>query len=212
VSARVLLVDNHDSFTFNLVQALRVLGAEVHVARNDELTLAAAQTCFADRAGSGAAGAPTHLVLSPGPGTPQHAGITPAILAAFLERMPILGVCLGHQALGAHFGGRVARATRPVHGKSSRIWHDGRGLFRGLPNPFEAGRYHSLCVSEDGLGPELEISAWTAEGEIMGLRHRALPVEGVQFHPESVLTPRGARILASFLALVPAVRTEAVAR
>jgi len=193
VSARVLLVDNHDSFTFNLVQALRVLGAEVHVARNDELELAAAEAL-----------APTHLVLSPGPGAPAQAGVTPAILAAFLERVPILGVCLGHQALGAHFGGRVARAARPVHGKSSRVWHDGRGLFRGLPNPLVAGRYHSLCVSEHGLAPELEVSAWTAEGEVMGLRHRTLPLEGVQFHPESVLTPRGPRLLAGFLALRPA--------
>ncbi len=193
MSARVLLIDNHDSFTFNLVQALRVLGAEVRVARNDEISVAEAL-----------AHAPTHLVLSPGPGTPARAGITPAVLEAFLERVPVLGVCLGHQALGERFGGRVARAARPVHGKSSRIWHDGRVLFRGFPNPFEAGRYHSLCVSEEGLEPDLEISAWTTEGEIMGLRHRALPVEGVQFHPESVLTPRGTRILASFLALVPA--------
>jgi len=117
--------------------------------------------------------------------------------------VPILGVCLGHQALGERFGGTVARAARAVHGKSSRIYHDGRGLLRGLPNPFEAGRYHSLCVREEGLSPELVISAWTAEGEIMGLRHRSLPVEGVQFHPESVLTPRGGRILANFLAQAP---------
>ncbi|MSR61689.1 MAG: aminodeoxychorismate/anthranilate synthase component II [Planctomycetes bacterium] len=193
----MLLIDNHDSFTFNLVQALRVLGAEVRVARNDELDLAAAH-----------AHAPTHLVLSPGPGSPQHAGITPAILDAFLERVPILGVCLGHQAIGARFGGLVSRAAKPVHGKSSRVWHDGRGIFRGLPNPLVAGRYHSLCVSERGLAPELEISAWTAEGEVMGLRHRTLPIEGVQFHPESVLTPRGARLLAGFLALQPARAAE----
>ncbi len=190
MSARVLLIDNHDSFTFNLVQALRVLGAAVRVAKNNEIELCEALEL-----------APSHLVLSPGPGRPAQAGITPAILDAFLERVPILGVCLGHQALGERFGGRVARATKPVHGKSSRVWHDGRGLFRGLSNPLLAGRYHSLCVSEEGLAPELEISAWTAEGAVMGLRHRDLPVEGVQFHPESVLTPRGTRILASFLAL-----------
>jgi anthranilate synthase/aminodeoxychorismate synthase-like glutamine amidotransferase len=193
VSARVLLLDNLDSFTFNLVQGLRTLGAEVTVARNDELTLAAAELL-----------APTHLVLAPGPGRPEHAGVMPELLAAFLERVPILGVCLGHQALGLHFGGRVARAARPVHGKSSRVYHDGRGCLRGLPSPFEAGRYHSLCVGEEGLSTELEIGAWSAEGELMGLRHRALPVEGVQFHPESILTPRGSRILANFLARVPA--------
>lgn len=193
MDARVLLIDNQDSFTFNLVQALRTLGAEVRVARNDALTLEEARVH-----------APSHLVLSPGPGRPERAGIMPAVLGAFLERVPILGVCLGHQAIGAHFSGRVARGLRPVHGKSSRIWHDGRGLFRGLSNPFVAGRYHSLCVSEHGLSPELEVSAWSAEGEVMGLRHRALPVEGVQFHPESVLTPRGTRLLANFLALTPA--------
>lgn len=201
MSARVLLIDNHDSFTFNLVQALRALGARVRVARNDEIDLP--EALAAD---------PTHLVLSPGPGTPARAGVMPALLDAFLERVPILGVCLGHQALGERFGGRVARAARPVHGKSSRIWHDGRGLYRGLPNPLVAGRYHSLCVSEDGLATELEISAWSAEGEVMGLRHRVLPVEGVQFHPESVLTPCGTRLLASFLALAPAAQPARASR
>lgn len=189
MAARILLVDNHDSFTFNLVQALRVLGADVHVARNDELSVEAALAL-----------APSHVVLSPGPGRPERAGVTPAVLDAFLGRAPILGVCLGHQAIGARFGGRVERALRPVHGKASRIWHDGRGLFRGLPCPVDAGRYHSLCVSEHGLAPGVEISAWTAEGEVMGLRHPALRVDGVQFHPESVLTPRGQRLLANFLA------------
>ena len=193
MSARVLLIDNHDSFTFNLVQALRALGAEVRVACNDALNVAEARAAL-----------PTHLVLSPGPGTPARAGVTPAVLDAFLERVPILGVCLGHQAIGERFGGRVARAARPVHGQQSPVYHDGRGLFRGLPSPLVAGRYHSLCVGEEGLSPDLAISAWTAEGEVMGLRHRSLPVEGVQFHPESVLTPRGPRLLASFLASVPA--------
>jgi anthranilate synthase/aminodeoxychorismate synthase-like glutamine amidotransferase len=193
MDARVLLVDNHDSFTHNLAQALAVLGAEVHVVPNER----------ADEAGARALGA-THLVLSPGPGRPEHAGGTPRILASLLEELPILGVCLGHQALAQHFQGRVGRAARPVHGRASRVWHDGRGVFHGLPSPFEAGRYHSLCVSAEGLVPVLEVSAWTAEGEVMGLRHRALPVEGVQFHPESVLTPQGSRILANFLASVPA--------
>ncbi len=193
MSARILLIDNYDSFTFNLVQGLRALGADVRVARNDEITPEEALVLET-----------THVVLSPGPGTPARAGRMPALLELFLERVPILGVCLGHQAIGARFGGRIARAARPVHGKHSRIYHDGRGVFRGLPNPFEAGRYHSLCVGEEGLASELVISAWTAEGEIMGLRHRTLPVEGVQFHPESILTPRGGRILANFLALTPA--------
>ena len=187
---RLLLIDNYDSFTFNLVQALRVLGAEVLVRRNDELGLAEARAL-----------APSHLVISPGPGSPERSGISRSLIEDFFQHTPILGVCLGHQAIGAVFGGRVGRAPRAVHGKTSRIFHDGQGLFRGLSNPFEAGRYHSLCVAEEGFPAELEVSAWTAEGEIMGLRHRRFPVEGVQFHPESILTPRGERILARFLVL-----------
>src|SRR6185503_3053486 len=145
VSARILLIDNYDSFTFNLVQGLRTLGAAVRVVRNDEITPEEALLLLESSA------PPTHLVLSPGPGTPARAGRMPALLERFQERVPILGVCLGHQAIGARFGGRIARATRPLHGKVSRIYHDGRGVLRGLPKPFEAGRYHSLCVSEDGL-------------------------------------------------------------
>ena len=191
----VLLIDNYDSFTFNLVQALRGLGAEVRVFRNDEIDLAAAR-----------AHEPTHVVISPGPGRPERAGISLRLIEDSLERVPVLGVCLGHQAIAALLGGRVGRAARPVHGRAARIFHDGQGLFRGLPNPFEAGRYHSLCVAEAGLPLELEVTAWTAEGEIMGLRHKLFPVEGVQFHPESVLTPKGVRILQRFLSLAP-VRT-----
>ncbi len=193
MSARILLIDNYDSFTFNLVQALRGLGAEVFVRRNDEIDIAHALAL-----------APTHLVISPGPGTPERAGVSMHLIEAYLERLPLLGVCLGHQALAAVLGGRVQRAASPVHGKSSRTFHDGRRLFRGLPNPFEAARYHSLCVAEEGLPAELEISAWSMEGEILGIRHRRFPAEGVQFHPESVLTPKGERMLASFLELIPA--------
>jgi anthranilate synthase component 2 len=185
---RVLVLDNYDSFTFNLVQLLRAREAEVLVRRNDELDLAAARAL-----------SPTHLVVSPGPGRPEGSGATLTLLEAFAGALPVLGVCLGHQAIGAAFGGRVVHAARPIHGEAVRVFHDGRGVFHGLSSPLEAGRYHSLVVAEENLPAELEVSAWTTGGEIMGLRHREFAIEGVQFHPESVLTPRGARILANFL-------------
>ena len=188
MSARVLLVDNYDSFTFNLEQALRVLGAEVAVHRNDRITVE-----------EGVALNPTHLVVSPGPGRPENAGVSMKMLEAFIGRLPVLGVCLGHQAIGAVLGGRVVRAGRLMHGKSSDVYHDGKGLYVGLPNPFPAARYHSLVVEEEGLPAELMATAFTREGELMGVRHRELDVAGVQFHPESVLTPSGNDLLANFL-------------
>ncbi len=192
MSARVLLVDNYDSFTYNLVQALRVLGAEVEVRRNDAVTVAEARALE-----------PTHLVVSPGPGRPENAGVSLEVLGAMLPHIPVLGVCLGHQALGALLGGRVVRAKQLMHGKASPIYHDGRTLYEGLPNPFAGGRYHSLAVDEEGLPSDVMVSAYTSEGQIMGLRHRTLPVEGVQFHPESVLTPEGNRLLRNFLDFAP---------
>ena len=186
---RLLLIDNYDSFTYNLVQAFLVLGAEVLVHRNDEITLEAAR----------AAGA-THLCISPGPGTPADAGVSLAMIEAFAGRIPVLGVCLGHQSIAAVFGGRVVRNWRLMHGKTSSIEHDGRGVFAGLPQPLEVGRYHSLVAEAATLPPELIVTARTAEGEIMALRHRTLGVEGVQFHPESVLTPDGPALLGNFLA------------
>lgn len=188
MSARILVVDNIDSFTFNLVQALREKGATTVVRRSDELTLAEADALD-----------PTHVVISPGPGHPADAGVTLALIRSFLGRVPLLGVCLGHQALAVACGGRVAHAREPRHGKTTRIYHDGHGLFRGLPLPFEAGRYHSLCVEEAALGDGLEISAWSPEGEVMGLRHQRFAANGVQFHPESILTPDGPRLLDRFL-------------
>lgn len=187
---RVLLVDNVDSFTFNLVQAIRTIGADVVVRRANELEPAEAEDI-----------APTHVVISPGPGHPRAATGSLAVAAAFLERVPLLGVCLGHQCLGFLAGAEVKQSIQPEHGKSIRVYHDGRAPFRGLPNPFEAGRYHSLIVSEENLGPDFEVSAWSTDGEVLGLRHRTLPVFGTQFHPESLLTPMGSRILTSFLAL-----------
>jgi len=187
---RLLLVDNYDSFTYNLVQAFLVLGAEVLVYRNDQIGVAEAQAL-----------APTHLCISPGPGTPQDAGISMRMIAAFAGQVPVFGVCLGHQSLVEVFGGKVVRAPRLMHGKTSPVHHDGQGLFRGLSNPFQAGRYHSLIAQRDTLPAELIVTAWTEEGEVMGVRHRDLPVEGVQFHPESVLTPEGPTLMANFLGM-----------
>jgi anthranilate synthase/aminodeoxychorismate synthase-like glutamine amidotransferase len=192
---RLLLVDNYDSFTYNLVQAFLVLGAEVIVRRNDEIGVEQARALE-----------PTHLCISPGPGTPQDAGISMRMIEAFAGRVPVFGVCLGHQSLVEVFGGKVVRAGRLMHGKTSLVHHDGRGVFAGLPNPLQAGRYHSLIAQRDAIPPALEVTAWTPEGEIMGVRHRELQVEGVQFHPESVLTPDGPALMANFLRTTLAVR------
>ena len=186
----ILMIDNYDSFTFNLVQYLGELGAEVKVERNDAITV-----------DDVARVAPSAIVISPGPCTPNEAGISVETIRRYAGKIPILGVCLGHQSIGAAFGGEVVRADRIMHGKTSPIEHDGRTIFRELGNPFEATRYHSLLVRRQSLPDCLEVSAWTAEGEIMGLRHRHLPVEGVQFHPESILTLEGKRLLANFLDL-----------
>jgi anthranilate synthase/aminodeoxychorismate synthase-like glutamine amidotransferase len=188
----ILVLDNYDSFTYNLVQYLGELGARMRVARNDALTVDEVEAM-----------APGGIVISPGPGHPDGAGISLALIRRFHAQVPILGVCLGHQAIGRAFGGTVARARRQMHGKTSPITHDGRGVFRGLPPGFEATRYHSLVVLEAGLPADLEITARANDGEIMGLRHRRYPVEGVQFHPESILTSQGKTLLANFLALTP---------
>jgi anthranilate synthase/aminodeoxychorismate synthase-like glutamine amidotransferase len=190
VSARLLLIDNYDSFTYNLVQAFLVLGADVQVHRNDRIDV--------DQA---AALEPTHLCISPGPGTPADAGVSMKMIEHFAGEIPVLGVCLGHQALVEVFGGAIVRAPRLMHGKTSSVQHDGRGVFAGLSNPIQAGRYHSLIAERGRLPESLDVTAWTEEGEIMGVRHRALAVEGVQFHPESILTPEGPQLLASFLAM-----------
>jgi anthranilate synthase/aminodeoxychorismate synthase-like glutamine amidotransferase len=192
MAARVLVIDNYDSFTFNLVQYLGELGARVDVFKNDGIDVAGIRSL-----------APAGVLLSPGPCTPNEAGVCLEVLSALSTELPILGVCLGHQAIGQAFGGRVVRAARLMHGKTSPILHDGRGVFTGLPSPFEATRYHSLLVERGSLPAALEVSAWTAEGEIMGLRHRELAVEGVQFHPESVLTPEGKRLVANWLRALP---------
>jgi anthranilate synthase/aminodeoxychorismate synthase-like glutamine amidotransferase len=185
---RLLLVDNYDSFTYNLVQAFLVLGADVLVHRNDAITVEQAQAL-----------APTHLCISPGPGTPHDAGVSMDMIRAFAGTIPVLGVCLGHQSIVEVFGGKVVRAGRLMHGKVSPVQHDGAGVFAGAPEPLEVGRYHSLIAEPESLPAALVVTARTAEGEIMGVRHRELNVEGVQFHPESVLTPEGPRLLANFL-------------
>jgi anthranilate synthase/aminodeoxychorismate synthase-like glutamine amidotransferase len=184
----IVVIDNYDSFTYNLVQYLQELGAEVEVYRNDRITVAGI-----------AARRPESIVLSPGPKTPDQAGITLETVRTFSGKVPILGVCLGHQAIGQTFGGRIVRAPSLMHGKTSRIAHDGRTIFRGLENPFEATRYHSLVVAPDSVPAELEVSARTEDGILMGLRHRDHPTEGVQFHPESVLTGEGKKLLKNFL-------------
>ncbi len=183
----ILVIDNYDSFTYNLVQYLGELGAELQVVRNDQITLDEIAQL-----------APSHIVISPGPGNPSEGGISNEVIREFHRTVPILGVCLGHQCIGATFGGNVTRAPRLMHGKTSAIYHDGRGLFAGVPSPFEAGRYHSLIV-QDPLPDELYVTAQTQAGEVMGIRHKQYPLEGVQFHPESVLTQHGKQILQNFL-------------
>jgi anthranilate synthase component 2/para-aminobenzoate synthetase component 2 len=188
VSVRVLLIDNYDSFTYNLMQAFMVLDAEVLVYRNDAITVSDARDLK-----------PSHLVISPGPGRPDDAGVSLAMIEAFAADTPVLGVCLGHQSIVQHFGGEIIAASALMHGKTSAVQHDGKTLYRGLPNPFEVGRYHSLAANRDSMPPELIVTARTTEGEIMGVRHRSLQVQGVQFHPESVLTPDGPTLMENFL-------------
>jgi anthranilate synthase component II len=188
VKPKLLLIDNYDSFTYNLVHAFLVLGADVRVFRNDAIDIAQAQAL-----------APSHLCISPGPGTPYDAGVSMDMIRAFAGRIPVLGVCLGHQALGQAFGGDVRRAPKLMHGKTSQIHHDGRSLFARLPDPFTATRYHSLIVERDSVPESLEISAWTDDGIVMGLRHKEHRLEGVQFHPESILTTVGKDLLRNFL-------------
>lgn len=194
---RLLLIDNYDSFTYNLVQGFMVLGADVRVIRNDEITVEAAKQLDI-----------THLCISPGPGTPRDAGVSMAMIRAFAGRMPIFGVCLGHQAIVEAFGGEVVRAPRLMHGKTSFVKHDGKTVFEGMPQPSEVGRYHSLIAAPASVPAELEVSAITAEGEIMGVRHRRFMIEGVQFHPESVLTPQGPHLMGNFLRMTAALRED----
>ena len=185
---RMLLIDNYDSFTYNLVQAFAAMGADVMVYRNDAITVEEALALE-----------PTHLVISPGPGRPEDAGESLAMIAAFAGKAPILGVCLGHQSIVQQQGGRIVRAERLMHGKTSMVKHDGKSVFSGLSNPFEVGRYHSLCAEEESLPQDLLVTAQTDRGEIMGVRHKTLQIEGVQFHPESVLTPEGDALMANFM-------------
>jgi len=188
-----LLIDNYDSFTFNIAQALGALGEDVHVVRNDRIDVRGVEELNPDT-----------IIISPGPGRPDDAGISKALIANFAERVPILGVCLGHQCIVEVFGGEVVRAKRVMHGKVSSVYHDGRTIYDGLSNPFSATRYHSLIAEERGLTDLLEISAYTSEGEVMGVRLKGRPVEGVQFHPESILTPEGSRLLSNFLEMAKA--------
>ena len=191
----LLVIDNYDSFTYNLVQYLGELGADVRVFRNDEITIEQIRNL-----------GPEQIVVSPGPCSPTEAGISVEVIRRFAGVVPLLGVCLGHQCIGEAFGGRIVRATRLMHGKTSPIHHDGRTIFRGVPDPFDATRYHSLLIERETSPDCLEISAWTAEGEIMGVRHRDMLVEGIQFHPESILTLHGKQLLANFLAMTRARR------
>lgn len=186
---KVLVIDNYDSFTYNIVQYLGELGAEIIVRRSDEVTVEEIENELK----------PDRILISPGPGTPDDAGVSTAVLKHFSGRIPMLGVCLGHQAIGQIYGGKVIRAPFPVHGKPAEITHDGKGVFAGLSDNFKAGRYHSLIVERESLPDELEISAETADGLIMGLRHKSYKLEGVQFHPESVLTDEGKKLLQNFL-------------
>ncbi len=190
--ARLLMIDNYDSFTYNLVQYLAELGATVDVRRNDAISVEEAEALRPDA-----------VVVSPGPCTPREAGISVPLIQRVAGRIPLLGVCLGHQAIGAAFGGKIVRASRIMHGKTSPIHHDGRGVFAEVPDPFDATRYHSLVIEPETLPAVLERTAWTDAGEIMGVRHRTALIEGVQFHPESILTLAGKRLLANFLAMLP---------
>jgi len=184
----ILMIDNYDSFTFNLVQYLRQLGEDVEVYRNDEISLAEIEKMK-----------PAAIFLSPGPCSPTEAGITVDVIRTFYQKIPLMGVCLGHQSIGYAFGAEVVRADQLMHGKTSQIRHDGQTIFKGVPNPFTAGRYHSLIIKRDTLPDCLQVTAETEDGEIMGIRHLDFPVEGIQFHPESILTPNGKRILRNFL-------------
>jgi len=184
----ILMIDNYDSFTYNLVQYIGELGVEVKVARNDELTIDVIEQL-----------APQVIVVSPGPCTPNEAGISLEVITHFAGKIPIFGVCLGHQSIGQAFGGKVIRAERLMHGKTSPVFHDGKGVNANMPNPFQATRYHSLLVEKESLPDCLEVTSWTEEGEIMGLRHKEFAVEGVQYHPESIMTEEGKRIIANFI-------------
>jgi para-aminobenzoate synthetase component 2 len=197
----ILMIDNYDSFTYNLVQYLGELGADVRVYRNDQIAVAEIERL-----------APEKIVISPGPCTPKEAGISCDVIRHFAGRVPLLGVCLGHQCIGEVFGGEIVRAPALFHGKTSMIYHDGKTIFRDLPRPFEATRYHSLVIRRETLPDCLELSAETDDGVIMGVRHRELPIEGVQFHPESILTREGKKLLANFLSQAPAVELEALQR